>query len=149
MVARACSVALLAVIMVSQSFAGVGQGELGGASERHETDYGGPITYTDEHTYATLGNSDRSATLVMPGGHDYDRPLPLVVSLHGYSGWGTQNSAYMGLYDSVHQNEHLLLSPDGTMNWFFQRWWNATDACCNNFDADVDESPARLGKNPV
>ena len=75
----------------------------------------------------------------MPGGHDYDRPLPLVVSLHGYSGWGTQNSAYMGLYDSVHENEHLLLSPDGTINWFVQRWWNATDACCNNFNDEVDD----------
>ena len=136
---RGATAVLVVLIVVGQSFPVMENGDLEDRSDRRETDYGGPITYTDEHTYATLGNSDRSTTLVMPGGHDYDRPLPLVVSLHGYSGWGTQNSAYMGLYDSVHQNEHLLLSPDGTMNWFFQRWWNATDACCNNFDADVDD----------
>ena len=136
---RAASVALLAAIMVSQLFLDMAHEVLEDSAERRETDYGGPITYTDEHTYATVGTSDRSATLVMPGGHDYDRPLPLVVSLHGYTGWGTQNSAYMGLYDSVHQNEHLLLSPDGSMNWFVQRWWNATDACCNNFDEEVDD----------
>jgi len=133
------SVVLLALIIASQSFIAIGQSELEEVSERRETDYEGPITYTDEHTYATLGPEERSATLVMPGGHDYTRPLPLVVSLHGYSGWGSQNSVYMGLYDSVHENEHLLLSPDGTVNWFLQRWWNATDACCNNFNSDVDD----------
>ena len=136
---RAASVVLLALVMVSQSFLVIGQSELDDASKSLETDYGGPITYTAEHTYATLGPADRSTTLVMPGGHDYDRPLPLVVALHGYSGWGSQNSVYMGLYDSVHENEHLLLSPDGTVNWFMQRWWNATDSCCNNFNADVDD----------
>ena len=133
------SVVLLALVIASQSFIAIGQSELEEVSERRETDYEGPITYTDEHTYATLGPEERSTTLVMPGGHDYTRPLPLVVSLHGYSGWGSQNSVYMGLYDSVHENEHLLLSPDGTVNWFLQRWWNATDACCNNFNSDVDD----------
>ena len=137
--ASAVPVILVVLVMISQSLAVISYAELEKGATHLETDYGGPIAYTDEHTYATLGTSERSATLTMPGGHDYDRPLPLVVSLHGYSGWGTQNSAYMGLYDSVHENEHLLLSPDGTMNWFLQRWWNATDSCCNLYDDEVDD----------
>ena len=136
---RTASVILLTLLMLNQSFLDIGQSNLEEVPDRRETDYEGSITYTDNHTYATIGSTDRSTTLVMPGGHDYARPLPLVVSLHGYSGWGSGNSNYMGLYDSVHQNEHLLLSPDGTVNWFLQRWWNATDACCNNFNSNVDD----------
>lgn len=132
-------VVILGLVIISQCFLTIGQSELEESSFRSETDYEGQLTYTDNYSYATLGPAGRNATLVMPGGHDYARPLPLVVSLHGYSGWGSQNSEYMGLYDSVYENEHLLLSPDGTVNWFWQRWWNATDACCNNFNSNVDD----------
>lgn len=45
----------------------------------------GPIEYDDHFHYAGIEVGNRSATLMMPGGHDYSRPLPLVVSLHGYS----------------------------------------------------------------
>ena len=68
----------------------------------------------------------------MPGNHDYSRPLPVVVSLHGYSGNGLSNAAYMHHFDSIHENEHLLIYPDGTSNWLGMRYWNATDACCQN-----------------
>ena len=85
------------------------------------SDTGSKISYTDEHTTATIGPSDRLADLRMPGGHDYSRPLPLVVSLHGYSGSGAGNAAYMHLYDSVHENEHLLLTPNGNFNWLGMR----------------------------
>ena len=90
------------------------------------------IEYTDEHTTISIGPSDRQANLRMPGNHDYSRPLPVVVSLHGYSGNGLSNAAYMHHFDSIHENEHLLIYPDGTTNWLGMRYWNATDACCQN-----------------
>ncbi len=90
------------------------------------------IEYTDEHTTVSIGPSDRQANLRMPGNHDYSRPLPVVVSLHGYSGNGLSNAAYMHHFDSIHENEHLLIYPDGTTNWLGTRYWNATDACCQN-----------------
>lgn len=90
------------------------------------------IEYTDEHTTVSIGPSDRQANLRMPGNHDYSRPLPVVVSLHGYSGNGLSNAAYMHHFDSIHENEHLLIYPDGTTNWLGMRYWNATDACCQN-----------------
>ena len=99
----------------------------------------GPINYTNEHTTATITSEGRSATITMPGGHVYDRPLPLVVGLHGYSSSGSFNAWWMSLYDSVHQNEHLLLTPDGTMNIIGMRFWNATEACCNLFGTEVDD----------
>ena len=48
----------------------------------------GPTNYTDEHTYVTVGEEGRYSQLRMPGGHDYSKPLPLVVSLHGFGGSG-------------------------------------------------------------
>ena len=99
----------------------------------------GPINYTGEHTTATITSEGRGATLTMPGGHVYNQPLPLVIALHGYSSSGSFNAWWMSLYDSVHVNEHLLLTPDGSMNIIGMRFWNATDACCNLFDDEVDD----------
>ena len=104
-----------------------------------DSNTGSKIEYTDEHTTVAIGPSDRLATLRMPGGHDYNRPLPLVVGLHGYTSSGAMNSAYMHLYDSIHENEHLLLEPDGKFNIIGMRYWNATDACCNYFNDNVDD----------
>ena len=97
------------------------------------------IEYTDDHTTISIGPSNRQANLRMPGNHDYSRPLPLVVSLHGYSGNGWSNAAYMHHFDSIHENEHLLLYPDGTINLVGMRYWNATDGCCQ-FSGDVDDA---------
>ena len=104
----------------------------------------GPTNYTDNHTYVTVGYEGRYTQLRMPGGHDYTKPLPLVVSLHGFSGNGFSNAEYMHLFDSIHENEHLLLYPDGTQNWIGQRRWNATDSCCL-FSGDVNDVDYLLG----
>ena len=104
----------------------------------------GPTNYTDEHTSVTVGEEGRYSQLRMPGGHDYSKPLPLVVSLHGFGGSGLSNAAYMHLFDSIHENEHLLLYPDGTQNWLGQKRWNATNACCS-FGDDVDDVEYLLG----
>ena len=137
--------ALVALVMVSQSFLFIEYGGLEDVADRHEVDYGGPIAYTDEHTFATVGEPGRYTLLRMPGGHDYSRPLPLVVALHGYSGSGNGNAEYMHLFDSVHENEHLLLYPDGTSNLLFMRYWNATDACCEFVGSSVDDVNYLLG----
>ena len=105
----------------------------------------GPIEYNDSYQYAGIEVGNRSATLMMPGGHDYSRPLPLVVSLHGYSSSGYWGAWYVDLFDSVLDNEHLLLYPDGTMNPIGNRFWNATAACCNYWEQDVDDVSWLMG----
>ena len=104
----------------------------------------GPTSYTDEHTYVTVGEEGRYTLLRMPGGHAYSKPLPLVVALHGFGGSGQGNAHYMHLFDSIHENEHLLLYPDGTQNWLGQKRWNATNACCL-FSGEVDDVGYLLG----
>ena len=108
------------------------------SDQKHEPSYstsdtGSPIQYTSSHTTALVGPPGRTAILEMPGGHDYTRPLPLVVALHGFGRSGTSITERMGLTDSIHENEHLLLRPDGIRHYQsfpFPRFWNATDACC-------------------
>ena len=80
------------------------------------SDTGSAIQYTASHTTVSVGPSARTAILEMPGGHDYSRPLPLVVALHGFSNSGSEVTYNMGLTDSIHNNEHLLLRPDGTQH---------------------------------
>ena len=103
------------------------------SSEKHSLQYSG------NHTIVEIGPLNRTAILEMPGGHNFSHKLPLVVALHGYTSSGTGISSYFDLVDSVHENGHLLLRPDGTISATGQRYWNATDACCNIWGEQVDD----------
>ncbi|SVD55118.1 uncharacterized protein METZ01_LOCUS407972, partial [marine metagenome] len=133
---------LVCMMLVASGLPGSEQEEIEELGDRRWTDSNdgyGPINYTNEHTTAMIESEGRPATLTMPGGHVYNQPLPLVVALHGYSSSGSFNAWWMSLYDSVHENEHLLLTPDGSMNIIGMRYWNATDACCNLFNTEMDD----------
>ena len=71
---------LLASLALGPQFGMAGEISEGGlnrmdtGSSNDSGDYG-PIQYTDEFQYAGIGPSNRSATLMMPGGHDYDLSL--------------------------------------------------------------------------
>ena len=141
----AIAISLLIVISTLSSSCGNGLPELENPQFSNSSNDGyGPTNYTDEHTYVTVGEEGRFTLLRMPGGHDYSKPLPLVVALHGFGGSGQGNAQYMHLFDSIHENEHLLLYPDGTQNWLGQKRWNATNACCQ-FGGDVDDVGYLLG----
>jgi poly(3-hydroxybutyrate) depolymerase len=97
------------------------------------------IQYTDNHTILEIGPTSRKAILELPGGHNVSHKLPLVVALHGYTSSGLGVSGFFDLVDSIHENGHLLLRPDGTISATGQRFWNATDACCNIWGQEVDD----------
>jgi poly(3-hydroxybutyrate) depolymerase len=97
------------------------------------------IQYTDNHTILEIGPTSRKAILELPGGHNVSHKLPLVVALHGYTSSGLGVSGFFDLIDSIHENGHLLLRPDGTISATGQRFWNATDACCNIWGQEVDD----------
>jgi polyhydroxybutyrate depolymerase len=83
--------------------------------------------------------ADRPYTLKVPEGTDRDQPLPLVVLLHGYTSNGAQQAAYFGLPAEADRSGFLLAFPDGTRDRFGNRFWNATDACCDFFGSGVDD----------
>ena len=85
----------------------------------------------------TVGG-DRPATLVLSGDHD-GTPLPLVIALHafGSSGWIIED--YNGLTERVRHSHIALLLPNGTVDENDERFWNATDYCCDLFGTGVDD----------
>ena len=97
------STAVLMMIFVtaSQIVGSVELEEERSASRFTSSDTGSAIQYTASHTTVMVGPADRTAVLEMPGGHDYSRPLPLVVAMHGFGGYGQRIVDRMVLPDRV------------------------------------------------
>jgi polyhydroxybutyrate depolymerase len=83
--------------------------------------------------------SDRPYGLKVPEGYEGVRPVPLVVLLHGYTSNGAQQAAYFGLPALADKEGFLLATPNGTRDRLGNRFWNATDACCDFFRSGVDD----------
>ncbi len=75
----------------------------------------------------------------IPSTYDGSRALPLVVLLHGYGASGALQAAYLGLTGLSESRSFLLAYPDGTLNAQSQRFWNATDACCDFARQGIDD----------
>lgn len=68
----------------------------------------------------------------------YDgKPTPLLVMLHGYTSSGMQEESYLK-FSSVPKT-FLYAYPDGLKDGMQNRFWNATDACCNFYGNPVDD----------
>ena len=131
---------LIVLIFITQSFSLSTNNSINQFEENNSNiDERYSIEYTDNHTTVEIGPSSRKAILEMPGGHNTSYKLPLVVALHGFTNSGSFVSSYFDLIESVHKNGHLLLRPDGSYSATGQRYWNATDACCNIWNEDVGE----------
>lgn len=80
---------------------------------------------------------DRPLTVHVPSKYDPGRPAPLLVVLHGYGSSGREHEAYFQFGAAADQRGFLSAYPDGTIDSTANRFWNATDACC-----DFDRSGA-------
>lgn len=76
----------------------------------------------------------------LPAGYDPEVPTPLVIALHGYGASGNSVEGYLRFLDVIDEFGFLYAHPDGTQDGLGNRFWNATDACCNFFDSEVDDS---------
>ncbi len=81
---------------------------------------------------------ERSARLQFPPGVEGEA-IPLVLSLHGYSGEAAAHDWYFGLSERILEYRFALITPQGTTDSRGNAFWNATDACCNFEDTDVDD----------
>jgi polyhydroxybutyrate depolymerase len=70
--------------------------------------------------------------VLVPDSYDPAEPLPLVISLHGYTGWGAANEAWMQFGRLVDEQRFVYTYPDGLMDFWGARYWNATDYCCDS-----------------
>ena len=88
----------------------------------------------------TVTFAGRPSNLVVPASYVPTTPAPLIVLLHGYSANGAGQDAYMGFSALANEFGFLFINPDGVFDLFPNRYWNATDACCNFFAATTDDS---------
>jgi polyhydroxybutyrate depolymerase len=81
----------------------------------------------------------RPYTKHVPPAYDPAQPTPLVVMFHGYGSSGLVEDVYMGLTDVSDRAGFLYVYGEGTRDDAGQRFWNATDGCCNEFGSTVDD----------
>jgi polyhydroxybutyrate depolymerase len=77
--------------------------------------------------------------LHVPAGWDRSQPAPLVIFFHGYGSTGQGSSRGFGLDAASDAHGFVLATPDGTIDTQGHRFWNATNACCNFENVDVDD----------
>lgn len=75
----------------------------------------------------------------VPKDYDPKKPTPLVVMLHGLSASGELNELVLHLAPLADSRTFLYAYPDGTKDSIGQRFWNATDGCCDFFGSKVDD----------
>ena len=87
-----------------------------------------------------LGRGELPVTI--PASYDGSTPAPLIVLLHGYTSSGAGQDSYMGFSRIADRYGFLLVAPDGDQEsgGDHNRFWNASDACCNFFVSEVDDS---------
>jgi polyhydroxybutyrate depolymerase len=84
--------------------------------------------------------ASRPYTIHVPSGYDPARPTPLLVMLHGYSAGGQlEENSLFHLTQASDTYGFLYALPDGTVDSAGNRFWNATDACCNFYGSQVDD----------
>ena len=89
----------------------------------------------------TVTFAGRESNLVVPAGYDPDVRTPLILLLHGYTSNGAGQDSYMGFSGLADEFGFLLLNPNGLIDDFLDnRYWSATDACCD-FDPLIDPFP--------
>jgi polyhydroxybutyrate depolymerase len=83
---------------------------------------------------------DRPFTLYVPSSYRSGTALPLLVLLHGYTSSGSGQERYLEIAPEAEKRGILYAVPDGTMDGRRNRFWNATDACCNFYGSTVDDA---------
>lgn len=80
--------------------------------------------------------------LTIPTGYDSGVATPLIVLLHGYTSSGAGQDSYMDFSGLANEYGYILVSPDGNKEagGDENRFWNASDACCDFFGSEVDDS---------
>jgi polyhydroxybutyrate depolymerase len=81
-------------------------------------------------------------SIKVPANYSSENPAPLIILLHGYGSNGLRQDSYLGFSRVADHYGFLLVAPTGTREEGGRNatFWNATNACCNFFDAEVDDN---------
>lgn len=78
----------------------------------------------------------------VPESYSASEAHPLIILLHGYTSSGRSQDSYFQVSDLADDYGFLFAAPDGVRepSGDENRFWNASDACCNFFGLEVDDS---------
>ena len=91
-------------------------------------------------TTTSIAIGDRRFRLYVPVGYSSGSPAALVMALHGWGGTSQSIATNLGLYPLSDTRKFLLVLPDGTSDPDGLQFWNATDACCDAYGSNVQDS---------
>lgn len=86
----------------------------------------------------TLGGN-RPTNVIYPADYDITQRWPLVVVLHGYTANGLGQDQYLGVSARADLFGFVTLAPNGKRDGRGNRFWNATEACCDFWRSGVDD----------
>ena len=87
-----------------------------------------------------IGGTERPAEVRLPDDYDAAKAYPLVFLFHGFRATGPVQRAYFfGALEALTEDQFILVAPTGTLDEEDRTFWNATPACCNFFDSEVDD----------
>jgi polyhydroxybutyrate depolymerase len=78
--------------------------------------------------------------LYLPSDIEPGEDLPLVISLHGFTGTGNAHENYFNLRSQIDDRKFMLCVPNGFQNSQGDRYWNATNYCCDVEGQAPDDS---------
>ena len=90
-----------------------------------------------ERTQINIGRGD--VDIIYPSDYSEDKPLPVIIALHGFTGNKKQLDNYWKLSGLVDDKKFILVYPQGTRDSKGRTFWNATEACCNMENLEVDD----------
>jgi polyhydroxybutyrate depolymerase len=83
--------------------------------------------------------ADRPAELFLPATDGSGEPTGILVNLHGYSGDSNSQTNYTFLKESALAAGLAYLAPDGLKDGSGNRYWNASNACCDFAKSGVND----------
>ena len=90
-----------------------------------------------DRTQINIGRGD--VDIIYPSDYSKDQPLPVIIALHGFTGNKKQLDNYWKLSGLVDDKKFILVYPQGTRDSKGRTFWNATEACCNMENLEVDD----------
>jgi polyhydroxybutyrate depolymerase len=88
----------------------------------------------------TVGVDGRRVTVHVPASYDGATPAPLVIGLHGYTSNAAELESYLRLTAESDRKGFVYAYPDGSIDKRGDRYWDATDACCDFYGSRPDNS---------
>jgi polyhydroxybutyrate depolymerase len=91
-----------------------------------------------DRTSITIG-SDRPAEVFLPATDQSNNPTGVLINLHGYSGDSISQTNYTFLKQAALDAGLAYIAPDGMKDGSGNRYWNASNACCDFAKSGVND----------